>query len=90
MHIQIYRQFENQLRLANVPTVAIPERTLAAVSLGKNASSAEVDDSIQESLRQSLPPKLFSALADFQKVGVHWGATTRKGRCLICDEVKSS
>ena len=27
-----------------------------------------------------------ATLADFQKVGVHWGAVTKNGRCLIADE----
>jgi SNF2 family DNA or RNA helicase len=86
MHIQVYKVFENHLRIARVICESIPDKVLAAMTLGADASSTKLDASIVEGLAAVLPSKLVATLADFQKVGVHWGATTKKGRCLIADE----
>ena len=91
MHLKLYKQFEYQLQRAKVQTVSIPERVLTAASLAKDedASRAELDVSIIDCLRVKLPSKLFSSLADFQKVGVHWGSVKKGGRCLIGELVQN-
>jgi len=86
MHVQVYRVFENHLRIARVNCISIPEKVLQAMTMGGDASAAKLDAAIVESLNAVLPAKLMESLADFQKLGVHWGAIKKKGRCLIADE----
>jgi SWI/SNF-related matrix-associated actin-dependent regulator of chromatin subfamily A-like protein 1 len=87
MIIQLYERFENQLRINHIQTQSIPKSVIQAVSMGTDASTiTKVDDNVLSYLEERLPPLLFKALADFQKVGVHWGAHDKRGRCLIADE----
>ena len=99
MHVSLYAQFENALRQHGIGTDPIPEAVLAALSIGhgggvkKGAGSMSgFDETTEEGtgrmafLRQNLPASLLGSLADFQKVGVEWGANEMDGRCLIADE----
>jgi len=88
LHIQEYRDLERKVssRLG-VITVQIPEMALNSILLSSDGSNtAKLDEKGEKMLLDRLPKRLCSILADFQKVGVHWGAILKEGRCLIADE----
>ena len=86
MALAVYRQFEARLRQQGIQTIPVPARVLTAASMGSSIGSAALDSGALATMQAALPEKLFSSLADFQKVGVHWGTTSKQGRCLVADE----
>ncbi len=87
--MKLYKDFERHLQPLGVSVVAIPARVLTAATLSteEDASTSKIDPTMLKELEAFLPAKMFESLADFQKVGVHWGAMKKNGRCLIADEV---
>ena len=86
MALAVYRQFEARLRQQGIQTIPVPARVLTAASMGTSIGSAALDSGALATMQAALPDKLFSSLADFQKVGVHWGTASKHGRCLVADE----
>ena len=84
-----YKQIVDLAHKQNIEAKDIPQTVLTAMSLRTDDSSSSDQNRLTaEQLKdlQCLPEKLIATLADFQKVGVYWGAVTKKGRCLIADE----
>jgi len=86
LNMKHYHEFIRITGRMQVESVPIPDEVLLALQKGSTDTTGSLSEQEMAHLSLSIPPKLFASLAPFQKTGVHWGAFTKQGRCLIADE----